>query len=90
MVGDSGLYPQLLFSGGLGLRVPGECCDPRLCQGGALAACTSTHGGAMFRGCGLVSRFHNPKGPKYLCGTKYGFCSSNLPYGLGKYTPYGY
>ena len=31
-----------------------------------------------------------PKGPKYLCGTKYGFCSSNFPYGLGKYTPYGY
>ena len=32
----------------------------------------------------------NPKGPKYLYGTKYGFCSSNFPYGLGKYTPYGY
>ena len=31
-----------------------------------------------------------PKGPKYLYGTKYGFCSSNFPYGLGKYTPYGY
>ena len=30
---------------------------------------------------------HCPKGPKYLYGTKYGFCS---PYGLGKYTPYGY
>ena len=30
------------------------------------------------------------KGPKYLHGTKYGFCSSNFPYGLGKYTPYGY
>ena len=32
----------------------------------------------------------NPKGPKYLYGTKYGFCSNNFPYGLGKYTPYGY
>ena len=32
----------------------------------------------------------NPKGPKYLYGTKYGFCSSNFPYGLGKYSPYGY
>ena len=31
-----------------------------------------------------------PKGPKYFYGTKYGFCSSNFPYGLGKYTPYGY
>ena len=31
-----------------------------------------------------------PKGPKYLYGTKYGFCSSFFPYGLGKYTPYGY
>ena len=31
-----------------------------------------------------------PKGPKYLYGTKYGFCSSNFPYGLGKYSPYGY
>ena len=31
-----------------------------------------------------------PKGPKYLYGIKYGFCSSNFPYGLGKYTPYGY
>ena len=32
----------------------------------------------------------NPKGPKYQNGTKYGFCSSNFPYGLGKYSPYGY
>ena len=32
----------------------------------------------------------HPKGPKYLYGTKYGFCSSNFPYGLGKYSPYGY
>ena len=31
-----------------------------------------------------------PKGPKYLYGTKYDFCSSNFPYGLGKYSPYGY
>ena len=31
-----------------------------------------------------------PKGPKYLYGTKYGFCSSNFPYGLGKDSPYGY
>ena len=31
-----------------------------------------------------------PKGPKYLYGTKYGFCSSSFPYGLGKYSPYGY
>ena len=31
-----------------------------------------------------------PKGPKYLYGTKYGFCSSNFSYGLGKYSPYGY
>ena len=31
-----------------------------------------------------------PKGPKYLYGTKYGFCSNNFPYGFGKYTPYGY
>ena len=23
-------------------------------------------------------------------GTKYGFCSSNFPYGLGKYSPYWY
>ena len=34
--------------------------------------------------------FTDPKGPKYLYGTKYGFCSSNFPYGLGKYSPYGY
>ena len=34
--------------------------------------------------------FALPKGPKYLYGTKYGFCSSNFPYGLGKYSPYGY
>ena len=32
----------------------------------------------------------SPKGPKYLYGTKYGFCSRNFPYGLGKYSPYGY
>ena len=31
-----------------------------------------------------------PKGPKYLYGTKYGFCSSNFPYGLGKYSLYWY
>ena len=31
-----------------------------------------------------------PKGPKYQYGTKYGFCNSNFPYGLGKYSPYGY
>ena len=31
-----------------------------------------------------------PKGPKYQYGTKYGFCSSNFPHGLGKYSPYGY
>ena len=31
-----------------------------------------------------------PKGPKYLYGTKYGFCSSNFPYGLGKYSLYRY
>ena len=31
-----------------------------------------------------------PKGPKYQYGTKCGFCSSNFPYGLGKYSPYGY
>ena len=30
------------------------------------------------------------KGPKFLCGAKYGFCSSNFPYCWGKYTPYGY
>ena len=35
---------------------------------------------------GIVS----PKGPKYLHGTKYGFCSSNFPYGLGKYSLYWY
>ena len=29
-----------------------------------------------------------PKGPKHLYGTKYGFYSSNFPYGLGKYSPY--
>ena len=32
----------------------------------------------------------HPKGPKYLYGTKYGFCSSNFPYGLSKDSPYGY
>ena len=31
-----------------------------------------------------------PKGPKYLYGTKYGFCSSKFPYGLGKDSPYSY
>ena len=31
-----------------------------------------------------------PKGPKYLYGTRYGFCSGNVPYGLGKDSPYGY
>ena len=31
-----------------------------------------------------------PKGPKYLYGTKYGFCSSNSPYGLSKYSLYWY
>ena len=31
-----------------------------------------------------------PKGSKYQYGTKYGFCNSNFPYGLGKYSPYGY
>ena len=31
-----------------------------------------------------------PKGPKYLYGTKYGFCSSNFPHGLGEDSPYGY
>ena len=30
------------------------------------------------------------KGPKYLHGTKYGFCSSNFPYGFGKDSPYEY
>ena len=33
---------------------------------------------------------YTPKGPKYLYGRKYGFCSSNFPYGLGKYSLYGY
>ena len=37
-----------------------------------------------------MCRVSYPKGPKYLYGTKYGFCSSDFPYGLGKYTPYGY
>ena len=31
-----------------------------------------------------------PKGPKYVHGTKHGFCSNNFPYGLGKYSPYVY
>ena len=31
-----------------------------------------------------------PKGAQYQYGTKYDFCSSNFPYGLGKYSPYGY
>ena len=31
----------------------------------------------------------DPKGPKYLYGTKYGFCSSNFPYGLSKYAHMG-
>ena len=38
----------------------------------------------------VQSLLATPKGPKYLYGTKYGFCSSNFPYGLGKYSPYGY
>ena len=36
------------------------------------------------------SKILYPKGPKYLYGTKYDLCSSNFPYGLGKYSPYGY
>ena len=31
-----------------------------------------------------------PKGPKYRHSTKYGFCSGSFPYGLGKYSLYGY
>ena len=38
----------------------------------------------------MLAQGSSPKGPKYLYGTKYGFCSSNFPYGLGKYSPYGY
>ena len=38
----------------------------------------------------LGSHLAFSKGPKYQYGTKYGFCSSNFPYGLGKYSPYGY
>ena len=30
------------------------------------------------------------KGPKYPHRTKYGFCSRNFCYGLGKYLPYRY
>ena len=37
-----------------------------------------------------ITREYTPKGPKYLYGTKYGFCGSNSPYGLPKYSPYGY
>ena len=37
-----------------------------------------------------ISTGLNPKGPKYLYGTKYGLCSSNFPFGLGKYTPEWY
>ena len=33
-----------------------------------------------------ICAFQFPKGPKYLYGTKYGLCSSNFPYGLGKYS----
>ena len=44
-----------------------------------------------FRGLGfnipVQSLLATPKGPKYLYGTKYGFCSSNFPHGLGKYSP---
>ena len=43
--------------------------------------------------CAVMKRnleVSNPKGPKYLYGTKYGFCSSNFPYGLGKYFPNEY
>ena len=36
-----------------------------------------------------LNRGYDPKGPKCLYGTKYGFCSSNFSYGLGKYSPYG-
>ena len=38
----------------------------------------------------VVKSDTSPKGPKYLHGTKYGFCSSNFHYGLGKHSPYGY
>ena len=52
---------------------------------GAAGAWSSTGTTAVHECSQLI-----PKGPKYLHGTKYGFCSSNFPYGLGKYTPYGY
>ena len=38
----------------------------------------------------MSARDNYPKGPKYLYGAKYGFCSINCPHGLGKYSPYGY
>ena len=38
----------------------------------------------------FVSIIPIPKGPKHQYGTSYGFCSSNLPYALGKYSPFGY
>ena len=43
--------------------------------------------GGMLDDCPMLI---SPKGPKYLHGTKYGFCSSNFPYGLGKYSLYWY
>ena len=38
----------------------------------------------------LSGKFLWNANPKYLYGTKYGFCSSNFPYGLGKYSLYWY
>ena len=43
-----------------------------------------------FWGSGRLFCLVFPKGPKYLYGTKYAFSSSNFPYGLGNYSPYGY
>ena len=44
----------------------------------------------LAQACAFCARRKNPEGPKYQYGTKYGFCSCNFPYGLGKYSPYGY
>ena len=64
-----------------------------MCIASASASCTLSGARTSVMSKSATKGFNlgkHPKGPKYLYGTKYGFCSSNFPYGLGKDSPYGY
>ena len=82
-----------MFLGFLAWRVPNKV--PFMLEKGPI--CPTKHGSERPKSFTLIflcpcnPDIHtSPKGPKYLYGAKYGFCSSNFPYGLGKYSLYWY